>query len=42
VPGGEHVPVLDSIDAAAAAGWASRTDEVVVTPWHGVLVPEEA
>jgi precorrin-3B synthase len=41
VPGGEHVAVLDGIDAGTAAGWASRTDEVVVTPWHGVLVPED-
>ncbi|WP_435769442.1 nitrite reductase [Nocardioides sp. SYSU DS0651] len=42
VAGGEHVAVGDGgIDAALAAHWASRAPEVVVTPWHGVLVPEE-
>ena len=43
VPGGEHVPVGDQgIDAVTAAAWAARAEDVVVTPWHGVLVPEEA
>lgn len=39
VPGGEHVEVgEDGIDPATVAAWAARTDEVVITPWHGVLV----
>jgi precorrin-3B synthase len=34
-----HVEVGDAgIDAATAAAWAARTDEVVITPWHGVLL----
>ncbi len=38
VPGGEHVPVGDDgLDLPTIAGWAATT--VVVTPWHGVLVP---
>ncbi|HWJ83135.1 MAG TPA: nitrite reductase [Nocardioides sp.] len=39
VPGGEHVAVgPDGITRATAEEWAARTDEVVITPWHGVLV----
>jgi precorrin-3B synthase len=39
VPGGEHVAVgEDGIDAPTAAAWAARAPEVVITPWHGVLV----
>ncbi len=43
VPGGTHVAVDpdQGIDADLAAVWAALTEEVVVTPWHGVLVPEE-
>ncbi len=43
VAGGTHVAVdRDAgIDADLAAVWAALTEEVVVTPWHGVLVPEE-
>lgn len=38
VPGGEHVAVGgDGLDLATIAGWSATT--VVVTPWHGVLVP---
>ena len=41
VPGGEHVPVGDDgLDAATIDAWTAPT--VVVTPWHGVLVPEPA
>lgn len=41
VDGGEHVEIgSDGIDAGLAAAWAGRAREVVVTPWHGVLVPE--
>ncbi|HWI42030.1 MAG TPA: nitrite reductase [Nocardioides sp.] len=41
VDGGEHVEIgPDGIDAAQAAAWAGRTRELVVTPWHGVLVPD--
>ncbi len=28
----------DGIDPATAVAWAARTPEVVITPWHGVLV----
>lgn len=42
VAGGEHVSVgEDGIDADLATSWAGATDLVVVTPWHGVLIPEE-
>jgi len=38
VPGGEHVPVGDDgLDAATLAAWT--VPSVVVTPWHGVLIP---
>jgi precorrin-3B synthase len=34
-----HVEVgADGIDRQTIAAWAARTAEVVVTPWHGVLV----
>jgi len=34
-----HVAVgEDGIDPATAVAWAARTPEVVITPWHGVLV----
>jgi precorrin-3B synthase len=42
LPSLHHVPVgpndTDGIDPATAAAWAARTTEVVITPWHGVLV----
>jgi len=39
LPGAEHLPVGDDgIDPATAADWAARTTEVVITPWHGVLL----
>ncbi|KAA1426367.1 nitrite reductase [Nocardioides antri] len=38
VAGLTHVAVTDGIDRATAAAWAARTPEVVITPWHGVLV----
>ena len=45
VAGGEHVPVgEDGADAATIESWSARVDPdaaVVVTPWHGVLIPEE-
>ncbi len=42
VPGGEHVAVgEDGFDAATVGAWARRADEVVVTPWHGVLIPKQ-
>lgn len=40
VPGGCHEPVEQGITGAHVARWASVTDTVVVTPWHGVLVPD--
>lgn len=40
VPGGEHVAVGDDgLTLSTIAGWTAGT--VVVTPWHGVLIPEE-
>ncbi|MCX6398917.1 MAG: nitrite reductase [Propionibacteriales bacterium] len=40
VDGGEHVQVGENgIDASMVASW--NGDFVVVTPWHGVLIPEE-
>lgn len=34
-----HIAVPeDGIDPATAAAWAARTTEVVITPWHGILV----
>lgn len=41
VRGGMHVGVPDGVGPALAAELASRVDELVVTPWRGVLVPEE-
>lgn len=39
VPGGEHLAVGDAgLDLATIAGWPATT--VVVTPWHGVLIPQ--
>lgn len=40
VAGGCHEPVVDGITRGDAARWARVTDTVVVTPWHGVLVPD--
>lgn len=38
VPGGEHVAVGDAgLTTADLASWTA--DTVVVTPWHGVLIP---
>ena len=48
VAGGEHVAVPDGIDTTMLAAWAERLHSpaqadpaVVITPWHGVLIPEE-
>jgi precorrin-3B synthase len=42
VPGGHHVAVTESgLDRAAVAGLTAGVTEVIVTPWRGVLVPEE-
>ncbi|WP_418063410.1 nitrite reductase [Pimelobacter simplex] len=41
VAGGRHVAVPDDgLDPSAIATWTAPT--VIVTPWHGVLIPEEA
>lgn len=41
VPGGRHVAVPPSgLDHAAVTELTSGTDHLVVTPWRGVLVPE--
>jgi precorrin-3B synthase len=40
VDGGEHVPAPDGVvDADLAAALVARERDLVVTPWHGVLVP---
>lgn len=41
VAGGEHLAVPDGIDLPLAAALAARADELIVTPWRGVLVPLE-
>jgi precorrin-3B synthase len=42
VPRGRHVAVSDSgLDRAAVADLTAGVPEVIVTPWRGVLVPEE-
>jgi precorrin-3B synthase len=43
VPGGEHVPVPeDGLDRPAVERLCAAAPELVVTPWRGVLVPEES
>lgn len=42
VPGGSHVDARDGLTRDLVRAWAPTTDHVVVTPWHGVLVPTEA
>jgi precorrin-3B synthase len=42
VPGGRHVAVCDTgLDRAAVADLTEGVPEVIVTPWRGVLMPEE-
>jgi precorrin-3B synthase len=42
VPGGRHVAVPGTgLDRAAIADLTTGVPEVIVTPWRGVLVPEE-
>ena len=41
VPGGRHVPVSDAgLGSGAVAALTADVEEVIVTPWRGVLVPE--
>ncbi|MET3963469.1 precorrin-3B synthase [Marmoricola sp. OAE513] len=40
VAGGEHV-AAEVLDRAAVEALAARSDHLIVTPWHGVLVPQE-
>ncbi|WGL51286.1 nitrite reductase [Nocardioides sp. BP30] len=40
VAGGVHVGVPTGVEPALAAELRDRSDELVVTPWRGVLVPE--
>ncbi|MDN4161455.1 nitrite reductase [Nocardioides abyssi] len=43
VPGGVHVPVPDDgLDRAAVERLCAAAPVLVVTPWRGVLVPEES
>lgn len=39
VPGGVHLDASDGITRTHLADWAARTDHLVITPWHGVLIP---
>lgn len=42
VPGGRHVPVPEEgLDQAAVAELVADTERLVVTPWRGVLIPEQ-
>lgn len=42
VPGGLHVAVPDAgLDRRAVAALTADVDQLIVTPWRGVLVPEE-
>ena len=41
VAGGVHVGVPDGVGSALAAEFATRADELIVTPWRGVLVPTQ-
>jgi precorrin-3B synthase len=42
VPGGRHVQVADAgLDRTAVAGLTADASDVVITPWRGVLVPQE-
>lgn len=42
VPGGVHVPVPgDGLDRPAVERLCAAAPELVVTPWRGVLIPEE-
>jgi len=41
VPGGRHVPVaVAGLDRATVTALTADANEVIVTPWRGVLVPE--
>ncbi|MET8150815.1 hypothetical protein ACIBSW_18275 [Actinoplanes sp. NPDC049668] len=42
VAGGRHVEVPDGLDQAAVAALSAGVPELIVTPWRGVLVPEES
>jgi precorrin-3B synthase len=43
VPGGRHVEVADGcLDREAVAALTADVDRVIVTPWRGVLIPEES
>jgi precorrin-3B synthase len=40
VPGGRHVEVPDgALDRSVVDELAATTDALIVTPWHGILVP---
>lgn len=42
VPGGRHIEVTDvGLDRNAVAGLTAEAADVVITPWRGVLVPQE-
>jgi precorrin-3B synthase len=38
-PWGRHVPAPDGLDAASVAELTAEADELVVTPWRGIVVP---
>ena len=40
IPGGRHVPVPeDGLDRATVLELSAEAHELVVTPWHGILIP---
>lgn len=41
VPGGRHVEVTEGLTRVAVAGLTADASDVVITPWRGVLVPQE-
>jgi precorrin-3B synthase len=40
VPGGSHVPVPDGVLTPQLGRSLRDADELVVTPWHGILIPQ--
>ena len=42
VPGGRHVEVVAGLDREGIAELTAQVDHLIVTPWRGVLIPEES
>ena len=41
VPGGHHLAIPDGLNADTITALAAQASEVIVTPWRGVLIPQE-